>query len=111
MFNSSNESLPGFSRKAHIDDLDTWSSVFVTAHEWFCDKQKRAGIKPAGVPLIKTVRLGRPCCGTVMCFCVLCACVVLECAVHSEVVFWCLVHSRNPPGFSKLVIRKARGRE
>lgn len=43
--------------------------------------------------------------------CALCMCFLLECAVCSEVVVQCSVHSGYPPGFSKLVIRKARGRE
>lgn len=100
----------GFPRQAHIDDLDTHSTVFVTAHEWLCVAQKGAGITPAGLPLIKTVRLGRPCCGTVVCLCVpqyVCTVCVLCgwmcCTLRSS------LHSRNPPGLCKPVIRKTRG--
>lgn len=44
------------------------------------------GVTPAGVPLINTVRLETPCCGTLTCFCVfgVCACALwfgsAECA-------------------------------
>lgn len=61
--------------------------------------------------LINTVKLGNPCCGTVMCFCVLGVCAVWLNVLCTLGVVRLSVRSGYPPGFSKLVIRKASRRE